>query len=61
MTVYTLTDLQRAKLLWHELEKNALGGYSGINRSLWIAEQFRQVREDERRKINVEENDAPNT
>lgn len=38
--------LKRAEQLWADLQRNELGGYSGINRPFWIAEQFRQVRED---------------
>ena len=37
-------DLGRAERLWADLQRDELGGYSGINRPFWIAEQFRQVR-----------------
>lgn len=35
--------LPTAERLWADLEKNELGGYSGINRPFWILQAFREV------------------
>jgi len=44
--------LEQAEILWHELQDNELGGYSGINRPFWILAALKRAymngREDER-------------
>lgn len=37
------TLLQRAEWLWEDLQKNELGGFSGINRPFWIVQAFKEV------------------
>lgn len=38
--------LTRAEQLWADLEKNNLGGFSGINRPFYILHEFRSVIEE---------------
>lgn len=35
--------MRKAELLWDDLEKNKLGGLSGINRPFWIIEILKEV------------------
>lgn len=34
---------KRAEKLWADLQKNQLGGYSGINRPFYILHEFRDI------------------
>lgn len=38
--------LARAEQLWRDLERNQLGGYSGINRPFWIVGEFKVAIEE---------------
>lgn len=38
--------LKKAEYLWEDLQKNNLGGYSGINRPFHILNQFKEVIEE---------------
>jgi hypothetical protein len=38
--------LQRAEQLWSDLQRNDLGGYSGINRPFYILNEFKRVIEE---------------
>lgn len=35
--------LKRAENLWSDLQRNDLGGFSGINRPFWILHQFQDI------------------
>ncbi len=38
--------LEKAERLWDDLQEDKLGGFSGINRPLWIVGEFKQVLEE---------------
>lgn len=37
--------LKKAERLWEDLQKNQLGGFSGINRPFWIMYVFKEIRD----------------